>query len=142
MKTGQLNFLSHGFTILEIMVVLLIISMLIGVVAANMDRIVGSSELQTTGVKVDSLKSHLFAYRSLAGSYPTQAQGLLALHQEPKDPKPKMWTQTVGKMEDLNDVWGRPFQYRHPGKRNPSSFDIWSMGPDGISDNDDDIGNW
>lgn len=91
--------------------------------------------------RVNSLTAMVIRYRALEGAYPTQAQGLLALHQEPKAPKPRMWTQTVAKMEDLNDVWGRPFQYRYPGKRNPSSFDVWSMGPDGISDNDDDIGN-
>jgi general secretion pathway protein G len=40
------------------------------------------------------------------------------------------------------DPWGRPFQYAAPGKHNPQSFDVWSLGPDGADGTEDDVGNW
>jgi general secretion pathway protein G len=68
---------------------------------------------------------------------PTQAQGLEALVTRPtSDPAPKQWVQYV-KPELLVDPWGKKYQYRNPGKQNPTGYDIFTLAPDGS-----EIGNW
>lgn len=63
----------------------------------------------------------------------------MALH---KNPGAKRWTQMIKNEADLNDPWGQKFFYRYPGSHNPTSFDVWSSGPDRQDGTDDDIGNW
>lgn len=144
MKTKHLppSILVRGFTLLEIMVVLLIIGLLLAVVAGGLTGLQTSGEMTATDAKVSGMRSMLLAYKTQGGSYPTQGQGLMALHRKPSDPAPKRWVQSIANEKDLNDAWDRPLQYRYPGTHNPTSFDIWSIGPDGQDGTDDDIGNW
>ena len=130
---------ARGFTLLEIMVVLLIIGLLLAVVAGGINGFQASAEIQATSAKVQSLQAQLTSFKSLAGQYPTSAQGLMALH---KNPGVKRWTQMVKDEADLKDPWGNTFLYRYPGTHNPASYDVWSIGPDRQDGSDDDIGNW
>lgn len=94
-----------------------------------------------TNFQISSLAAALVQYRTLNGNYPSQAQGLEALVTCPRGaPQPTRWTQCV-KAEGILDLWGRKMQYRYPGKHNTKSYDIYSLGPDGV-ESADDIGNW
>ncbi len=136
------SLLARGFTLLEIMVVLLIIGLLLAVVAGGINGFREGAEIQTTDAKVQSLVAQLTQYKSLGGQYPTQGQGLDSLHRRPGDPQPKRWNQAIKNEADLMDVWGTKFFYRYPGSHNPTGFDVYSAGPDKQPDTSDDIGNW
>ena len=136
------SLLARGFTLLEIMVVLLIIGLLLAVVAGGINGFREGAEIQTTDAKVQSLVAQLTQYKSLGGQYPTQGQGIDSLHRRPGDPQPKRWVQAIKNEADLMDTWGTKFLYRYPGSHNPTSFDVYSAGPDKQPDTSDDIGNW
>ena len=84
----------------------------------------------------------LIRYKTKASLYPTTQQGLKALVTRPSDgPQPRSWKQYT-KEPALYDPFGNPYQYQLPGTRNPDTYDIWSIGKDGKSGTEDDIGNW
>lgn len=96
---------------------------------------------RTSYQKVRTLEAALMQYKTVNMFHPSQSQGLEALVTCPSgDPQPKRWSQWV-KADGILDAWGRKIQYRIPGNHNPSSYDIFSFGPDGI-ESADDIGNW
>lgn len=131
-----------AFTLLEMMVVLLIIALIIGSVAVMMGGIEGSAQGVTTGAKVNGIQSALTSYKINNLVYPTQEQGLEALVTRPgSPPAPKRWTPLL-KPDALIDPWGRKMAYRNPGKRNTAGYDVYSFGPDGLDNTEDDIGNW
>ena len=77
------------------------------------------------------------------GSYPTTAQGLGSLTAAPTTaPQPKNWQGPYLKGQIPNDPWGKPYNYRAPGVKNPSGYDLSSSGPDGAEGTEDDINNW
>jgi general secretion pathway protein G len=89
----------------------------------------------------------LEAYKADTGSYPTTAQGLIALRKLPAGLK--NWKDWKGpyvdplKVKDVPlDPWGHPYHYRSPGLHNPATYDVWSVGPDSADGTADDIGNW
>ncbi len=129
-----------GFTLIEVMVVVLILSILAAIVVP---RVVGrADEARITKAKQDIrvLENALKMYRLDNFFYPSTDQGLEALVQRPSgEPEPKNWREG-GYIERLpRDPWGEPYKYLSPGVH--SEIDIWSTGPDPRSP-DDDIGNW
>ena len=95
-----------------------------------------------TPAQIRSLEAALMQYKTLNRHYPTQAQGLESLvTRSTIAPLPQRWSQMV-KLEALIDPWDRKIQFRNPGIRNRTGFDVFSLGPDGIESTDDDIGNW
>lgn len=130
-----------GYTLVEIMLVLSIIVVLMG---AGIYYLVGNLEVaKGTRVKgdIETLTTQLKVYQMQNLDFPTTEQGLQALVEPPPlPPKPKNWTQLL-KPDALLDPWGSPYQYRNPGKHNPTEFDLWSLGPDKV-DSDTNIGNW
>ncbi|MFC5456000.1 type II secretion system major pseudopilin GspG [Prosthecobacter fluviatilis] len=132
----------NGFTLLEMMVVLLIIALILGTVAFMVQGIQGDAEHVTAGAKIKGLESALTSYKINNLTYPTQEQGLDALVTRPTaEPKPRRWTQQL-KPDALTDPWGRKMVYRNPGKHNASGYDVLSLGADGLENTEDDIGNW
>jgi len=57
-------------------------------------------------------------------------------------PNPSKWDGPYLDRDVPKDPWGNPYQYGSPGPYNPDSFDVWSLGPDGVNGTQDDIGNW
>jgi general secretion pathway protein G len=57
------------------------------------------------------------------------------------EPRPRRWS-ALAKPDALIDPWGRKIGYRNPGKRNAGGYDVFSLGPDGLENTEDDIGNW
>ena len=130
-----------AFTLMEMMLVLLIITLIIGSVALMFQNFSSNAQITTTEGKIRTLEAALVQYKTLNGRYPTQAQGVEALVTRPTtDPQPKRWSQSV-KAEGILDPWENKIQYRNPGKKNPNGFDVFSMGPDRV-ESGDDIGNW
>ena len=131
---------ARGFTLLEIMVVVVILGILATFVVPNiMDK---PNEARITKAKSDisALELALDSYKLDNFRYPSTDQGLEALVNEPQgEPVPRNW-RDGGYVKALqNDPWGNPYRYLSPGAR--GTIDVYSLGPDGIS-SDDDIGNW
>jgi len=132
---------NRGFTLLEIMLVVMIIALLAGSAIYLMGGNLGIA--QTVRVKSDlqAIDMQLKLYQAANGFLPTTEQGLQSLVTRPDtDPKPTQWRQLMPKLPV--DPWQLPYIYENPGKHNPSSYDLYSAGPDRKPGTDDDIGNW
>jgi general secretion pathway protein G len=137
-----------GFTLIEIMAVVLIMGMLMGLVGVAVFSQVDKARQTTARAKISQLESALEFYRLDNSRYPTTEQGLQALLEQPSS-GPNVRNYPKGgylqKSDMLKDPWGEEFQYESPGQHNPQSFDLWSQGADqaaGGADTDADIGNW
>lgn len=131
-----------GFTLLELLVVLVIIGLLAGVVAPSLFKNVDNSEITTAKAQVDALAKALDQYRLENGRYPTTQEGLPALVTKPVSAE--RWNGPYLRKALPADPWGQPYRYQSPGARNPD-FDVFSLGPDrsvGGQGQNADIGNW
>lgn len=128
---------SHGFTLVEMMLVVAIIGILAALV---IPRIAGKSEeAKETAAMADikgGIKSAIDQYEVDNGRYPGSLQDLLV--------QPRNANGWHGPYLDQlpTDPWGDAYQYQFPGKHNPTGYDLWSAGPDQKSGTADDIGNW
>ena len=129
-----------GFTLLEIMIVVLIIGLLIGVAVKGVKQLEYAREVAVKG-HIEGYKTNLLMYQGMNGNYPTTEQGLKALVTKPgSEPRPRNWRPIMD--APTLDPWQKEYNYAMPGKHNTTSYDIYSSGPDGIPDTADDIGNW
>jgi general secretion pathway protein G len=120
----------HGFTLLELLVVIVIIGLLASYVAPRYFAQEGKAKIQITRAQIESLEKALDQYRLDTGSYPTNEQGLAALNTRPKD-EPK-WAGPYLRKDLPNDPWDKPYLYRQPGEQ--WEYDLISLGKDGQSD--------
>jgi general secretion pathway protein G len=130
-----------GFTLLELLVVLVILGLLAGYVAPKYFAQIGKSEVKTAKAQIDALEKALDQYRIDTSHYPTTEQGLTALNTKPADEA--RWDGPYLKKAVPNDPWGKPYQYRTPGEH--GEIDLFSYGRDGVpggTGNDADISNW
>ena len=133
--------LQGGFTLLEIMLVVVIISLLLGAAIYNMGGNVEKARAVRVDADLSALKTQLKLYNGLNGFYPATPQGLKALVEQPTtEPRPRHWSQSFEQVP--RDPWDSEYNYTCPGKHNPNSFDIFSSGPDRQAGTADDIGNW
>ena len=133
--------LRSGFTLLEIMLVVMIIAMLAGIAIINMGGALNDAGESTAKAQVQSFDVALLSYRAKAGFYPTTEQGLRALMERPStEPAPRSWSSLLKTLP--KDPWGRDYLYESPGKHNPDAYDIYSVGKDKLPGTADDIGNW
>jgi len=130
-----------GFTLLEVMVVLVIIGIIAGMVVPNLMGSQDTAREQKAVIDIGTIESALTMYRSQNYDYPTTEQGLEALVTETDiEPLPRRF-QEGGYLQRLpKDPWGNDYQLLNPGEN--GAFDVFSMGPDGEAGTDDDIGNW
>jgi len=119
----------NGFTLLELLVVILIIGLLTGIVAPRFLSQIGRSEVTTARAQIDAFDKALESYRIDMGRYPTTAEGLQALVKPPTgDPR---WRGPYIRNDLPNDPWGAPYQYSNPSTRG-KDFDLMSLGHDGV----------
>jgi general secretion pathway protein G len=116
-----------GFTLLELLVVIVIIGLLAGYVAPQYFGQVGKSEITTAKAQIDALEKALDQYRLDTGRYPSAETGLNALVQRP--PNEPKWNGPYLKKAVPLDPWGKPYIYKNPGER--GDFDLISYGKDG-----------
>ncbi|HEX6298772.1 MAG TPA: type II secretion system major pseudopilin GspG, partial [Burkholderiales bacterium] len=117
-----------GFTLLELLVVVVIIGVLTGFVAPRFFGQVGKSEVNTAKAQIDALGKALDQYRLDTGQYPSNELGLKALVERP--PSEPKWNGPYLRKSVPLDPWGRPYVYRSPGAKGVD-FDIISYGKDG-----------
>lgn len=130
-----------GFTLLELLVVMVIIGLLAGYVAPKYFSQIGKSEVKVARAQIDSIEKALDQYRLDTGRYPTSEQGLASLMRRPSN-EPK-WAGPYLKKDVPPDPWGKPFQYKSPGEH--GDYDLFSYGKDGQPGGIDeaaDITNW
>jgi general secretion pathway protein G len=132
---------SRGFTLLELLVVLVIIGLLAGYVGPQFFKQIGKSESKTAAAQLDALGKALDQYRLDTGRYPSSEQGLGALWVKPAD-ESRWWGPYLRKAPP-KDPWGRDYLYKAPGEH--GEYDLYSLGKDGReggSGEDQDVTNW
>jgi general secretion pathway protein G len=120
-----------GFTLIEIMVVIVVIAILATLVAPNIFQNVGAARSSTAKSQIEMLGAALDAYRLDNGSYPTTQQGLGALWEKPSIDPPANWRAPYLRKPVPLDPWGRAYVYVFPGEQNPTGYDLISYGADG-----------
>ena len=133
-----------GFTLIEILVVIVIIGILATLVVPKLMTRPDEARMVAAKQDIQTILQSLKIYRLDNGRYPTTEQGLQALVTKPTaDPAPRNW-KTEGYLEKLpRDPWGTPYQYLQPGAH--GEIDVFSLGADGIPGGegiDADIGSW
>lgn len=140
----KVNRRQQGFTLIEILVVLVILGLLVSIVAPNIMSRTDEARAQKVFADFSAIGTALNMYRLDNFNYPTSEQGLQALVERPNiDPVPRNW-KNDGYLESLpRDPWGKPYLYLSPGQN--GQFDIFSYGADGVRGGEDqntDYGNW
>ena len=135
---------SAGFTLLEIMVVVVILGILAALVAPNVIRRIDDANITKVKQDIRALETALNLYRMDNFRYPTTEQGLQALVKQPNDPNIRNW-KAGGYVRSLQkDPWGNDYAYISPGTRG-GDYDLYTLGADnqqGGEGTDADIGNW
>jgi general secretion pathway protein G len=132
---------AQGFTLLEVMIVLVIIGIIASMVVPNLMGSQDTAREQKAVIDIGSLETALGMYRSQNYNYPTTEQGLEALvSQTDVEPLPRRFPEGGYIRRLPQDPWGNDYQLLNPGEN--GKIDIFSMGPDGEQGTDDDIGNW
>lgn len=131
----------RGFSLIELMVVLVILGLLTGLVGPRLFGRVDASKVQTAETQIKMLRGALQTYRLDVGQYPSTAQGLAALMRAPAEASD--WWQGPYLEDELpSDPWRAPYRYEHPAD-NLQGFALYSLGADsalGGEGNDADIG--
>jgi len=121
-----------GFTLIEILVVIVVISLLAALVAPNVFRHVGTAKDAVAKSQMEMLGAALDAYRLDNGRYPTTEQGLSALWEEPQlEPRPSNWRGPYLRKQVPLDPWNHAYIYVHPGEVNVIGYDLVTLGADG-----------
>lgn len=133
-----------GFSLIELMVVLLILGLLIGIVGPRLIGQGDKARVDTARIQIESIGSALKMYKLDNATYPTTEQGLDALVNMPQSGNPPKHWRKGGYMEKIpKDPWGNDYVYMFPGAH--KDFDLFSYGADGVSGGEDfnsDVTNW
>ena len=121
----------HGFTLIEILVVIVVIAILATLVAPNVFQHVGAAKSATAKSQIEMLGAALDAYRLDNGSYPSTQQGLAALWEKPTVDPPANWRAPYLRKPVPLDPWAHPYIYQFPGQVNLQGYDLLSYGADG-----------
>ncbi|HEY4321308.1 MAG TPA: type II secretion system major pseudopilin GspG [Gemmatimonadales bacterium] len=136
---------ARGFTLIEILVVIVVIAILATLVAPNIFQHVGAAKSATAKSQVEMLGTALDAYRLDNGHYPTTQQGLNALWAMPTVDAPANWHGPYLRKPVPNDPWNVPYSFTSPGQVNPNGYDLLTYGADGKpggTGEDADITSW
>ncbi len=135
-----------GFTLIEIMIVLAILVLLVAMVGPRLLNTQEKADQKITVTQIKNLEQALDLYKVDNRSYPTTEEGLSALLKPPADAaRAANWAGPYLDEEQLPvDPWGQVYHYEYPGTHggSPDKPNIWSFGPDGKENTEDDIVNW
>lgn len=133
---------SAGFTLLELLVVLVILGLLASVTAPAVARYLSGAKIDAAKLQIQNISTTLDMYRLDTGSYPAQQDGLKALVQRPSGAQ--RWNGPyLRKADMIKDPWGREYLYRTPGEH--AEVEVFSLGADnavGGTGENQDIGSW
>jgi general secretion pathway protein G len=132
---------AQGFTLLELLVVMVIIGLLAGYVGPKYFEQIGKSETKTARAQIDALGKALDQYRIDTGHYPSTEQGMVALNQSPGNEA--KWAGPYLKKSVPNDPWDRAYLYKSPGEH--GDYDLSTLGKDGAmggTKESEDVTNW
>ena len=131
----------RGFTLMEVLLVLVILVVLGSIVVPMVTGIGESANVKAATIQVAALERAIDMYKFETKQFPGSMDDLVT---KPSDAKmAKNWHGPYIKTnKDLIDPWDNEYKYDAKGKKNQNSYDVWSMGPDGQDGTDDDIGNW
>ncbi len=130
-----------GFTLIELMLVLVILATLATIVAPKLTGQSQKAKITATRTQISQFEVALDAFEIDMGRYPTTSEGLRALVERPASGADN-WQQPYLKSGIPQDRWGKEYQYRCPGQYNRDGYDLFSFGPDGKLSGGDDITNW
>lgn len=128
-----------GFTLIEIMAVVVIMGLLMGLVGVAVFGQVEKANRTAAAARISQIESALEFYRMDNARYPTSLEALI---KRPEGARNYPKGGYMRKAESLVDPWTQPFEYVNPGEKNPYAVDLSSKGPDGISGTEDDVSNW
>lgn len=121
-----------GFTLIEVLVVVAVLSILAALVAPDIFGHLGTARDGAARSQMEMIGAALDAYRLDNGRYPTTAQGLEALRTAPTvEPRPSNWRGPYLRREVPMDPWDSPYVFASPGEANPTGYDLLSLGADG-----------
>jgi len=129
-----------GFTLVELLLVLVILTTLAAIVVPKFTRRSEQAKISAAQTQISNLEVALDAFEVDNGYYPQGSDGLRALMEQPSDAK--NWRGPYLKRAVEEDPWGHPYVYEYPGRQNVDSYDLYSMGPDGQAGGNDDVTNW
>ena len=143
MNTRRSNRQSRGFTLIEIMVVVVILGILAATIIPQFIGTTDDAKVSAAKAHIAELESALERLNVHLDRYPSTDEGLKWLVEAPPGDASKWRGPYVKQVRP--DPWGQPYQYRAPGTRHANSFDLWSRGADGADGGEGknaDIGNW
>jgi len=128
-----------AFTLIELLLVLVILSILAAVVVPKFTNRTEQAREAAAKTEISSIDNALDQFEIDNGRYPTSDEGIAALTTAP--PTLSTWKGPYLKKAVTADPWGNPYVYKFPGQHHTNGCDIYSLGPDGREGNDD-ITNW
>jgi len=135
---------ARGFTLIEIMVVVVIIGLLAAVILPNVFGNVERAQVAKAKGDIQAIETALTMYKLDNYKYPSTDLGLQSLTQRPNDATVRNYREGGYIKRVSNDPWGNPYQYVFPGTRG-QDYDLFSFGADGVEGGEGsnaDIGNW
>jgi general secretion pathway protein G len=144
MDSRKFRHAARGFTLIEIMVVVVIIGLLAALILPNVMGNVDKAKTSKVRGDIQGIETALTMYKLDNYKYPSTDLGLTALVQRPNDPTVRNWREGGYLKRASKDPWGNPYQYVFPGTRG-QEYDLYSLGADGQEGGegiDADIGNW
>ncbi|WP_298611795.1 type II secretion system major pseudopilin GspG [uncultured Thiothrix sp.] len=132
----------RGFSLIELMIVLVILGLIAGIVGPQAMKYLGRGKSQSAKVQIENISAALDMYRLEVGNYPTSSEGLKALAEAPSGAKG--WNGPYLKKGVPQDPWNNEYQYKRPGSNN-QPYDLLSLGADGAAGgegDDADISLW
>ena len=129
-----------GFTLIEVLLVMVIITVLAAVVVPKFTGRSEDARITAAHTDIANLEVALDAYEVDNGKYPSKSEGLKALVENRSNAG--NWKGPYLKRGVPNDPWGNAYVYTQPGRHNTYGYDLYSFGPDGKEGGDDDIDNW
>ena len=134
---------ARGFTLIELLVVLVILGLLAGLVGPQVMKYLGGANTKTAKLQIEDFSTALDAFRLDMGRYPTTAEGLLALVEQPAGAT--RWNGPLFAQEPRpQGPWGNDYQYRSPGQHG-GAFDLYALGADNAEGGDgenQDVVSW
>jgi len=120
----------HGFTLVELLVVLAILGLLVGIAVPQLFKYFSRAKEDAAQIQIQTIASGLDLFLLDMGRYPTEQEGLKALVAAP--PNLDHWAGPyVSAASIITDPWGRPYVYHVPGREPGKAYDLYTLGPDG-----------